>query len=164
MEERANVTLTLSVNGQIFHRDRVTLAANETTSATDDFTSPAADLLQAEISPSDELDADNRAQIDLPSSQPVSVAVLTARTASSPNCEWCSHRIPACRKLYEPGRRPKADVIIYDGPVPAGGSRGEFHFNSAAVPRGSSSPHRVRLANWNAEHPAAPPCGFNRAM
>ena len=148
----ANVTLSLSVNGQVFHREPVTLAANETSSATDDFTSLDGGLLQAEISPSDALDADNRAAIDLPSSQPVSVAVLTGRDGFVTKLRMVLSSNPYVRANFmNPDARPKADVIIYDGAVPADAPEGNS-ISFLPVPQGST-PRRVRLGNWNAEHP-----------
>jgi hypothetical protein len=149
----AEVILNLSVNGQIFRRGRVSIAANGTTSVTDDFTSPGGGLLQAEIATADELNADNRAQIELPTSQPISVAVLTARDSFITRLRMVLSANPYVHADFmTPGTKPKADVIIYDGPVPADAAAANS-ISFAAVLRGSSPPHRVRLANWNVEHP-----------
>ena len=148
----ANVTLSLSVNGQVFHREPVTLAANETSSATVGFTSLDGGLLQAEISPSDALNADNRAAIDLPSSQPVSVAVLTGRDNFITRLRMVLSSNPYVRANFmSPDARPKADVTIYDGAVPADAPEANS-ISFLPVPQGST-PRRVRLGNWNAEHP-----------
>jgi hypothetical protein len=148
----ANVTLNLAVNGQVFHREPLNLAANETSSATYDFTSLAGGLVQAEISPSDALQADDRAAIDLPLSQPVSVAVLTGRGGFITKLRMVLSSNPYVRANFmSPDARPKADVIIYDGAVPPDAPEANS-ISFLPVPQGST-PRRMRLGNWDAQHP-----------
>jgi hypothetical protein len=148
----ADVVLNLSVNGQVFRRERVALPANATNSVTDYFSSPSGGVLQAEITPNDGLAADNRAAIELPSSQPISVAVMTGRDGFIDKLRDVLSSNPYVRADFVvPGSNPKADVIIYDGDVEPGAPPGNS-ISFPPAPKGSTL-HRVRLANWNNAHP-----------
>ena len=70
--------LKLSVNGQPLGQRKIALAPNELVNAENEFTWDTGGLLQAEISPSDALEADNRAIINLPTYRIVQVAVFTS--------------------------------------------------------------------------------------
>lgn len=78
---KANVTLRLSVGGQQVLQRAVSLAPGQLSALKDDFTTDQGGLLQAEISPKDDLQADDRAIVYVPPFRPVHVAVFTARPA-----------------------------------------------------------------------------------
>jgi hypothetical protein len=148
----ADVTLSLSVNGQVFKRERVALPANASDSVTDYFSSPNGGVLQAEITPSDALGADNHAAIELPSSEPISVAVETGRDGFIDRMRDVLGSNPYVQADFVvPGSDPKSDVIIYDGAVPPGAPDANS-ISFPPAPKGSAW-HRVRLGNWNTAHP-----------
>jgi aerotolerance regulator-like protein len=150
----AKVLLSLSVGGHVFQQVPVSIAPGATQSASDDFTSRSGGLLQAEITPTDGLDADNRATIDLPSSEPVSVAVVTSRAAFASKMRAVLSANPYVKTTFvraEENPPSTADVVVYDGPVPAGATGvATISFMPAGA---DSTAHRVRLANWNTAHP-----------
>ena len=148
----ADVTLNLSVNGQVFRREKVSIPGNATGSVTDYFSSPNGGVLQAEITPNDALKADDRASIELPSSQPISVDVMTGRDAMIDTMRNMLNSNPYVRSDFVvPGSNPKADVIIYDGDVEPGAAPGNT-ISFPPAPKGSTL-RRVRLGNWNPSHP-----------
>jgi hypothetical protein len=150
----ARVALSLSVGGHVFREDQISLAPGATQSTSDDFTSRSGGLLQAEITPGDGLAADNRATIVLPSSTPVSVAVVTSRAAFAAKMRAVLSANPYVKTDFvHAGANPPstADVVVYDGPVPEGSTAlATVSFISAAP---GDSTHRIRLANWNSGHP-----------
>jgi len=150
----AKILLSLSVGGHVFQQVPVSIAPGATESASDDFTSRSGGLLEAEIAPSDGLEADNRATIDLPSSEPVSVAVVTSRAAFASKMRAVLSANPYVKTQFvHGGQNPPAtaDVVVYDGPAPAGAAAAA---TISFVPAGpESAAHRVRLANWNTAHP-----------
>ncbi len=149
----ARVTLSLSVGGHVFRQEEVSLAPEATQSASDDFTSLSGGLLQAEITPGDELAADNRATIVLPSSQPVSVAVVTSRASFAAKMRAVLAANPYVKTnfVHTGATPPPSDVVLYDGAIPSGANEpATISFISA--PAGAAA-HRVRLANWNSGHP-----------
>jgi Aerotolerance regulator N-terminal len=151
----AHVTLSLSVGGNVFRQDALSIAPGATQSASDDFTSRSGGLLQAEITPSDSLPADNRATIVLPSSMPVSVAVVTSRASFAAKMRAVLSANPYVKTDFVragAAAPSTADVVIYDGPVPAGVSE-PATISFLAPPKESA--HRVRLGNWNSGHPVA---------
>ena len=150
----AKVVLSLSVAGHVFWQDHLVIAPGGTASASDQFTSRTGGLLQAEISPGDNLSADDRATIALPSSEPVSVAVITRRPAFATKMKAVLSANPyVTANFVRASENPSnnTDVAIYDGVAPAGSAAA----NSIAfltAPQ-DTSPHRVRLSNWNTTHP-----------
>ena len=150
----ARVTLSLSVGGGIFRQDTLSIAPGETESSSDDFTSRSGGLLQADITPGDNLPADNRATIVLPPSTPVSVAVVTSRASFAAKMRAVLSANPYVKtEFVREGASPpsSADVVIYDGEAPANSSeRASISFLSGSS---GTTGHRVRLANWNSGHP-----------
>lgn len=150
----ARVTLSLSVGGGVFRQDTLSIAPGETESSSDEFTSRSGGLLQADITPGDNLPADNRATIVLPPSTPVSVAVVTSRASFATRMRAVLSANPYVKtEFVHEGAAPpsSADVVIYDGEAPAGGSE---HATISFLSGSTGTPsHRVRLANWNSGHP-----------
>ncbi|HTZ75400.1 MAG TPA: BatA domain-containing protein [Candidatus Aquilonibacter sp.] len=150
----AQVTLSLAVGGSVFWQDQLAIAPGQTQNASDDFTSRSGGLLQATITPGDGLMADNRATIVLPTSMPVSVAVVTSRADFAAKMRAVLSANPYVKTDFvRPGANPPstADVVIYDGSVPPGSSEPA---TISFVPAPAGAPeHRVRLANWNSDHP-----------
>ena len=149
----ARVTLSLSVGGRVFREEEVGVAANATQSVSDDFTSLSGGLLQAEIAPSDRLATDNRATIVLPSSQPVTVAVVTSRPSFEAKMRAVLSVNPYVKTnfVHAGASSTPADVTLYDGPIPAGAS-GAAAISFVTAPADSPA-KRVRLGNWNSGHP-----------
>jgi Aerotolerance regulator N-terminal len=150
----ARVKLSLSVGGHVFREDEISIGPNSVQTTSDEFTSRSGGLLQAEITPGDGLIADNRATIVLPSSQPVSVAVISSRAAFDTKMRAVLAVNPYVKTdfLHAGAAAPAtADVVIYDGAAPdVASSAGTISFVPA--PAGAAG-HRVRLSNWNAGHP-----------
>ena len=74
------------MNGQSFADQPISLAPDELANAESDFVWNKGGTLQAEISPSDALDADNRAALTIPCSGP---------------CEWrCLPRIRSLPRIW----------------------------------------------------------------
>jgi len=149
----SKIVLSLSVDGHVFKQDRLSLAAGAIVSQADQFTSRSGGLLQAEITPADELAADNRAAIQLPSSQSVAVAVVTSRAAFAAKMHRVLAADPYVKAAFAStvAELPaSADVVVYDGAAPAGGARGIISF---VQPGNNQVARRVRLGNWNSAHP-----------
>lgn len=152
----ARVRLSLSVGGHVFREDDLSIAPGATQSASDDFTSRAGGLLEAQITPGDDLSADNRATIVLPSSLPVSVAVVTSRATFVAKMKAVLSANPYVKTDFvRAGATPpsSADVVIYDGSLPAADS-GPATISFVASAQDTSIA-RVRLGNWNSGHPVS---------
>jgi hypothetical protein len=150
----ARVTLSLGVGGNIFWQEGLSVGPDQTESATDDFTSRSGGLLQATITPGDGLAADNRATIVLPTSMPVSVAVVTSRPDFAAKMRAVLSANPYVKADFvRAGANPPptADVVVYDGSVPTNASE-PATISFVPAPAGESE-RRVRLANWNSDHP-----------
>lgn len=152
----AKVRLSLSVGGHVFREDDLSIAPGATQSASDDFTSPAGGLLQAQVTPADDLSLDNRATIVLPSSLPVSVAVVSSRATFSAKMRAVLSANPYVKTDFvRAGASPpsSADVVIYDGSVPTGDNE-PATISFVTGTEGAPAP-RVRLGNWNSGHPVS---------
>jgi len=150
----ARVTLSLAVSGNVFWQDQLAVGPGQTQSSGDDFTSRSGGLLQAAIMPGDGLMSDNRATIVLPTSMPVSVAVVTSRPDFAAKMRAVLSADPYVKADFVPAAATPpstADVVIYDGSVPAGSSA-PATISFVSAPAGTSE-HRIRLANWNPDHP-----------
>ncbi len=150
----ARVTLSLSVGGGVFRQDTLSIAPGATESSSDEFTSRSGGLLQADITPSDNLPADNRATIVLPPSMPVSVAVVTSRASFAAKMRAVLSANPYVKTDFvHEGAAPPASaaVVVYDGEAPAGtNERAIISFLSGS---NGTVTRRVRLGNWNSGHP-----------
>lgn len=149
----SRVVLSLSVDGHVFKQDQLSVAAGAIVSQADQFTSRSGGLLQAEITPGDELAADDRAAIQLPSSESVAVAVVTSRATFAMKMRRVLAADPYVKAAFVPTAAElsaPADVVIYDGAAPAGIARGIISF---VQPGSDQAARRLRLGNWNSAHP-----------
>ena len=154
-DAKADVVLKLSINGKPLGQRKVTLTPNELANAEDEFTWDAGGLLQAEISPSDALEADNRAIVNLPTYRIVRVAVFTDITSpfATDLLSVLSSNPYVQVEIAPPGTDLDSppDVAIYQGtrlpPQPAFNS---IWFLGGTSPSNSRS---VRATQWNSQHP-----------
>jgi len=152
---KADVMLKLSINGEPLGQRAVAIAPNQLVNAENEFTWDKGGLLQAEISPSDVLDADNRAILNLPEFKTVQVAVFA--NSASP---FATDLLPVLSsnpfvqtQTFAPGTGTNIspDVAIYEGTsLPS-----QSEFNSIWFLSGPSSPtaRPFRITEWNTQHP-----------
>jgi hypothetical protein len=154
-DAKANITLKLSVSGQALLQRAVSLAPGELSAVKDEFTTEQGGLLQAEISPTDDLQADDRAVVYVPPFRPIRVAVFTARPAFENELRPVLSANPYLRtEFVRPGAalKPPPDVEIHDG----GNPPAQTAVNSIYFVKGqhAASAHPVRVTDWNPQHPA----------
>lgn len=152
---KADIVLKLSINGAPLGQRKITLAPNELANAEDDFTWDEGGMLQAEISPPDALEADNRAAVNLPTYRIVRVAVFT-----DGNSPFVTDLLPVLSSnpyvqasIVRPGMDLDfpPDVAIYQGTsLPP-----QSAFNSIWFLGGTSTSasRSVRATQWNSQHP-----------
>ena len=153
--EKADVVLAFSVNGQPIGQRKLSLAPKALANAEDEFTWDQGGTLQAEINPPDALQADDRAMVNLPTFRTVRVAVFAGKSSPfaadllsvlSSNPYVQAQVFPA-----ELGANLSPDVAIYQGSnLPAQPEFNSIWFLSGA-PAANSRP--VRVTGWNAQHP-----------
>jgi hypothetical protein len=152
--EAATVTLHLSMNGQSFADQAISLAPDELANAESDFVWNKGGTLQAEISPPDALDADNRAAVTIPSFRPVRVALFATDSLFARDLVKVLASNPYLKTedgLRESNPENPPEVAVYAG------------VNPPAVPpsdyiwfRGGSSTddqNLVRVKTWDSQHP-----------
>jgi hypothetical protein len=153
--EKADVVLSFSVNGQPIGQRKVSLAPQALSNAEEEFNWDKGGMLQAEISPADALQADDRASVNIPTFRTVSVAVF-ANSASpfasnllevlSSNPYVQTQVLPA-----ELSASVSPDVAIYQGQeLPAQVGSNSIWFLSAPSAAGSKP---LRITGWNSQHP-----------
>lgn len=153
--EKADVVLAFSVNGQPLGRRKLSLAPEALAHAEDEFTWDQGGLLQAEISPSDALQADDRATVNLPTFRTVRVAVFASNATpfAADLLSVLSSNPYVQAQILPPelSANISPDVAIYQGvnlPV-------QPDFNSiwflSGPPLAGSRPQRV--TGWNLQHP-----------
>jgi Aerotolerance regulator N-terminal/von Willebrand factor type A domain len=154
---KANVVLKLSVNGHTLAQQSVALTPNELANREDEFIWGQGGLLQAEITPSDALDADNRAVVNLPTFRTIHVTIFTNNNSAFATdlLSVLSINPFVETQIAAPGMAvsPSPDVAIYQGQganLPA-----EPAFNSIWFLRGpsASNSRSLRVTDWNAQHP-----------
>jgi Ca-activated chloride channel family protein len=154
-KEKSDVTLAFSVNGQPIGHHKVSLAPEALANAEDDFTWDQGGMLQAEISPSDALQADDRAMVNIPAFRTVRVAVF-AGNASPFAADLLSvlssnPYVQAAALPPELAGNFSPDIAIYQGVnVPAKFDADSIWFLSGPQVAGSR-PQRV--TSWNSQHP-----------
>jgi len=151
---RAALTLKLSVDGRAFGQRALTLEPGQMTNEESTFVSSQGGLLRAEISPADDLSADDRAVITLPSFQPVQVAMFTMYSPFANDLLNALSSNPYLRtEVVVPGSGPvqAPDVSIYQGvsQLPKTDSNAIVFLTGQA----SSPPVTVRVKDWNTQHP-----------
>src|SRR6266404_403653 len=154
-DAKVDVVLKLSINGAPLGQRSVVIAPNQLVNAENEFTWDKGGLLQAEISPSDVLEADNRAILNLPDFKTVQVAVFA--NSASP---FATDLLPVLSsnpfvqtQTFAPGTGSNIspDVAIYEGTsLPS-----QSDFNSIWFLSGPSSPtaRPFRITEWNTQHP-----------
>jgi len=152
---KANVALQLSVNGLPLGQRPVALGPGELANTENEFVWDQGGLLQAEITPTDELAADNRAIVTLPTFRTVRVALfanpdssfaanLLSVLASDPYVQ--AQIVPQGTALDVP-----PDVAVYQGAsLPAAPEFNSIWFLSGPSAANSRS---VRVGGWNLQHP-----------
>lgn len=154
--QKADVVLSFSVNGQPIGQRKVSLAPQTLSNAEEDFTWDKGGMLQAEISPADALQADDRASVNIPTFRTVSVAVFA--NSASPFAAnlldvLSSNPYVQARILpVELSASVSPDVAIYQGQeLPAQPAGNSIWFLSGPSAAGSKP---LRITGWNLQHPA----------
>jgi Ca-activated chloride channel family protein len=156
--QKADVVLAFSVNGQPLGQRKLSLAPNALANAEDEFRWDQGGMLQAEISPSDSLSADDRATVNLPTFRMVRVAVFAG--ADSPfaadllSVLNSDPYVQAQVIPQELSANISPDVAIYQG-YQGANPPAQPAFNSIWFLAGTPQPgaRAVRVTGWNAQHP-----------
>jgi Ca-activated chloride channel family protein len=153
--EKADVVLAFSVNGQPLGRRKVSLAPNGVANPEDEFSWDQGGMLKAEISPSDALPADDRATVNIPTFRTVRVAVFASNASplAADLVSVLSSNPYVQGQVLPPELSAKIspDIAIYQGVnLPT-----QPEFNSIwflnGPPLAGSRPQRV--IRWNPQHP-----------
>jgi Ca-activated chloride channel family protein len=154
-KEKADIVLAFSVNGQPIGKRKLSLAPEALANAEDEFTWDQGGMLQAEISPSDSLQADDRATVNIPTFRTVHVAVF-ASGASPFAADLLSvlSSNPYVQAQILPSdlsANISPDIAIYQGAnLPAQPDFNSIWFLSAPPVAGSKP---LRVTGWNLQHP-----------
>lgn len=151
---KANVKLSLTVNGQSFGQQDIPLTPGELASAESQFSWDEGGIVQAEITPADALEADNRASINLPTLRPTRVALIAKDSPLSNDLFTAVSSDPYLQtELVRPGASPvnAPEVAIYESANPPA----HLDFNTIWFLKGSGpvNAHPQRIAQWNPQHP-----------
>jgi hypothetical protein len=154
-KEKTDVVLAFSVNGQSIGQRKLSLAPEALANAEDEFTWDKGGILQAEISPADALQADDRAIVDIPAFRMVRVAVFAngASAAASDLLSVLASNPYVQAQILPPefNASVSPDVAIYQGVnLPAQPAFDSIWFVSGA-PLAGARP--LRVTGWNAQHP-----------
>jgi hypothetical protein len=153
-DAQASAVLNLSVGGKTLQRRSLALAPGEVRKIQDELVWSEGGFLQAEITPSDALDADNRAAVEIPSSRPVRVAVYSARSTFARDLGAVLAANPYLSMEFLAAGAPapdRPDVAIYAGVNPPAHAAANSIWFVTGPARASSTP--VRIVNWDSEHP-----------
>jgi len=153
-DTKSSVVLKLSVSGQPLGQRTISLSPGELANAENEFTWAEGGLLQAEISPSDALAADDRAVVNLPTFRVIRVAVFPGNAPFPTDLLTVLSSNPYLRtEVVTPAMNADVspDVAIYQGSeMPSQLSFNSIYFLSGPVSAGS---HSVRVVGWNSQHP-----------
>jgi Ca-activated chloride channel homolog len=154
--EKSDVVLAFSVNGQPLGQRKLSLAPDALLNAQDEFTWDKGGMLQAELSPSDALGADDRAMVNLPTFRTVRVAVFASGTApfTTDLLSVLSSNPYVQAQVLPPelSGSVSPDIAIYQGTsAPAQQPPDSIWFVSGPQVSGSKP---VRVVGWNLQHPA----------
>lgn len=153
--QKADVVLAFSVNGQPIGQRKISLAAESLANAEDEFTWDQGGKLQAEITPSDALAADDRATVNIPTFRTARVAVFANN--SSPfatdllNVLSSNPYVEAQVLPPELSASVSADIAIYQGATVTSQPDSNSIWFLSSPPQASSRP--VRVIGWNMQHP-----------
>ena len=151
---RASVTLNLSVGGRNLQQRTLVLAPDELKKVQDEIDWSGGGFVQAEITPHDALEADDRAAVEIPSFQPVKVAVFVDRTRFENNLRTLLAADPyVMAKFLGPAAaaEDKFDVAIYAGVNPP--ARPTVNSIWFVNDPARSASNAVRIVNWDPQHP-----------
>ena len=153
--EKADVTLAFSVDGQSLGQRKVSIPPNGVANPEDEFTWDTGGMLQAEISPPDALQADDRAIVNIPTFRTVHVAVFGNNAApSSADLLSVLSSNPYVQAQIVPAElsaNVSPDVAIYQGVnLPSQPAFNSIWFLSGPVVAGSKP---LRVISWNTQHP-----------
>jgi hypothetical protein len=153
--EKADIVLAFSVNGQPIGKRKLSLAPEALANAEDEFTWDQGGMLQAEISPSDALQADDRATVNIPTFRTVRVAVFasgaTPFAADLLSVLSSNPYVQAQILPPELSANISPDIAIYQGAnLPAQPDFNSIWFLSAPPVAGSKP---LRVTGWNLQHP-----------
>jgi Ca-activated chloride channel family protein len=154
-KEKQDVVLAFSVNGQPIGQRKLSLAPEALASAQDEFTWDKGGMLQAEITPPDALQADDRAMVNLPTFRTVHVGVF-AGSASPFAADMLSvlssdPYVQAQVLPPELSASVSPDIAVYQGAESSAAP--EFNsiwFQSGPAVAGSKA---LRVTGWNTQHP-----------
>jgi len=153
-DTKSSVVLKLSVSGQPLGQRTISLSPGELANAENEFTWAEGGLLQAEISPSDALAADDRAVVNLPTFRVIRVAVFPGNAPFPTDLLTVLSSNPYLRtEVVTPAMNADVspDVAIYQGlEMPSQLSFNSIYFLSGPASAGS---HSVRVVGWNSQHP-----------
>ena len=153
-DTKSSVVLKLSVSGQPLGQRTISLPPGELANAENEFTWAEGGLLQAEISPSDALAADDRAVVNLPTFRVIRVAVFSGNAPFPTDLLTVLSSNPYLRtEVVTPAMNADVspDVAIYQGlEMPSQLSFNSIYFLSGPASAGS---HSVRVVGWNSQHP-----------
>jgi aerotolerance regulator-like protein len=150
---KANLVLKLSVGNRPLMQRVVSLAPGQVLALNDEFATAQGGLLQAEISPSDDLRADDRAVVYVPPFRPVNVSVVTSRSSFENDLRPVLSANPYLRTTFaHPGTPlvPPPDVTIYDtSAIPVQPVANSIYFVRG---QGKVSPRPIRVTAWSPQH------------
>ncbi len=158
-DAKADVVLKLSVNGQPLGQRTVAMAPHELANAENDFIWDKGGFLQAEITPPDALDADNRAAVHLPAFRTVRVAVFSGKPSpfAADLLSVLSSNPYVQAKIVPPGTTLDVppDVAIYQYQEQGANLPEQPAYNSIFFLSGPSTapPRSFRITQWNPQHP-----------
>jgi len=157
---RSTVVLKLSVGPQPLLQHTVALAPGQVSALNYDFTTTQGGLLTAEITPPDDLKADDRAVVYVPPFRPINIAVFTARPSFENDLGAVLSTNPYLRAQFvRPGTavNPPPDMAIYD----AAGPPAQSTLNAIYFVRGQQQGQQqsrigrpIRVTDWNSQHAA----------
>jgi hypothetical protein len=153
--QKADVVLAFSVNGQPIGQRKLSLAPESLANAEDEFNWDQGGTLQAEITPPDALQADDRAMVNLPAFRAVRVAVFgnTASPSAADLLSVLSSDPYVQVQILPPdlSANVSPDIAIYQGVnLPERPSFNSIWFLSGAAVAGSRP---MRVTGWNSQHP-----------
>ena len=152
-DAKADIVLKLSVAGQpLLQHSLVPWRPINWPRVNDEFTTAQGGLLEAQITPSDDLTADDRATVYVPAFRPVRVAVFTSRKSFENDLRPVLDANPYMKvEFVKGGAAPGVDVSIYDVASPPANPAA----NAIYFVRGQGTlPRPIRVTDWNPEHPA----------
>ena len=153
-DAKTNLVLKLSVSGQPLGQRAVSLSPGELANAENQFIWAKGGLLQAEISPPDALQADDRAIVNLPAFRVLRVAVFPGNSPFPADLLSVLSSNPYLHtEIVAPGTNVDVtpDVAIYQGTsVSAQPSYNSIYFLSGPA---TAASHSVRVVGWNSQHP-----------